>query len=75
MKERGKSRISELHVAMYRQERQIMLHPCLVLPGNRDAASVELAVERIITRVEVYAFHCAELLNVQHVLAIHGAGL
>lgn len=47
----------------------------LVLPGDGDAAGGKLGVEIVVGLVQVDAFHGGELLDVQHVLAIHGPGL
>ena len=47
----------------------------LVLPGDGDTPCHKLVVEVIVGGVNVDAFHRGELLDVQHVFAVHGPRL
>lgn len=51
-------------------------HPAhLALPRDGHGAGGELGVEVVVRVVQVDALHGGELLDVQHVLTVHGAGL
>lgn len=41
-----------------------------VLPGNRNTTGAELAIKRVITGVQIDAFDCRELLDVQHIFGV-----
>lgn len=41
-----------------------MTHPYLILPWNRHGSCGKLGIEIIICLVQVYSFHCGELLDV-----------
>lgn len=47
----------------------------LTLPRDGHRARGELGVEVVVRVVQVDALHGGELLDVQHVLAVHGPGL
>lgn len=47
----------------------------LALPWDGDGASGELGVEIVVRVIQVDALDRGELLNVQHILAVHGPGL
>ena len=47
----------------------------LLLPGDRDRAGVKLVVELRVPRIQRYALHSGELLDVQHVFGVHSVRL
>lgn len=47
----------------------------LVLPRDGDTACDKLVVEVVVCGVEVHAFDCGELLDVQDVFTVHGSRL
>lgn len=47
----------------------------LVLPWDWYRACGELRVEVIVSMVQVDTFHSGELLDVQHIFAVHSPGL
>ena len=46
-----------------------------MLPGNGDAARVELGIESVIAGIQVDTFHRGELLNIKDILTVHRSWL